>query len=127
MGQVIFQVGGGGSNYKYFFLTKEPFSSFGSFIFAKEPVQNYYFIHLSVTDVYFTDLCDRFMTFFECKVRKIHQQLLSTPNHGSCQFISHPLPHYFLSTFALPNTKEIMSLIGKSKSSTFQLDPYHLL
>ncbi len=76
------------------------------------------------SDMYSTDLCDRFMTFFEFKVKNVHQQLLnSTFHHDSCQSISHAHPHSVFSTFTLPTTSEIVGLINKSKSSTCQLDP----
>ncbi len=76
------------------------------------------------SDMYSTDLCDRFMTFFESKVKNVHQQLLNnTFHHDSCQSISHAPPHSVFSTFTLPTTSEIVGLINKSKSSTCQLDP----
>ncbi|KAI5086986.1 hypothetical protein C0J45_24459, partial [Silurus meridionalis] len=77
-----------------------------------------------LSDMYSTDLCDRFWTFFASKVENVHQQILiGTFHNDSSQFIMHTPPHYVFSKFALPTASEIMSLIGKSKSSTCQLDP----
>ena len=74
--------------------------------------------------MYSTDLCDRFLTFFATKVENVHQQLRTgTLHNDSCQSITHTPPHSVFSNFTLPTTSEIVGLIGKSKSSTCQLDP----
>ncbi len=71
------------------------------------------------SDMYSTDLCDRFMTFFESKVKNVHQQLLnSTFHHDSYQSISYAPPYSIFSTFTLPTASEIVGLINKLKSST---------
>ncbi len=76
------------------------------------------------SDMYSTDLCDRFMTFFESTVKNVHQQLLnSTFHHDSCQSISYAPPHSVFSTFTLPTASEIVGLINTFKSSTCQLEP----
>lgn len=79
------------------------------------------------SDMYSMDLCDVFFfTFFASKVEYVHHQLgllTGTLHNDSCQSITYTPPHSVFSNFTLPTTSEIVGLIGKSKSSTCQLDP----
>lgn len=71
-----------------------------------------------------TELCNSFKTFFlSLKIKKIHQQLLSSNlgKDSSCQ-VSQVTVHSNL-TIILPTAAEILCYIWKSKTTTCQLDP----
>lgn len=76
------------------------------------------------SDMYSTTLCDNFMTFFESKIKNIHQQILaSNIGYNYCCSVFQVSPHSGLSSFLLPTDAEILRLIRESKPTTCWLDP----
>ncbi len=64
------------------------------------------------------------MTFFESKIKKIHEQLLSSNlGYDSSYQVFQVTVHSTFTTFILPTGAEILYYIRKSKTTTCQLDP----
>ena len=71
--------------------------------------------------LYTTSFCNTIMSFFNDKIKKIHQNLGASLHHSTPV---DPPPHTLpLSSFLLPTVTEITDLIKRSKPSTCQLDP----